>query len=903
MAKIKTGKDFIREAISIRYAPSEWTPDELNAHIQERFDTGRQINNLRVTDITEKTILGSPENYDFIKTMNQLDRVIENEADPVKKAMAMAVRRVCFPEFNTIIEDKLLGSIKELKDEIINDPENSVSETAIKEFEARVAKAEESASRRQAAAPDTADYADMSHDEQLSLIRMLVGSFMDNSACRDMNGKVIRETHAMKQLIKRVNDCAKEIAEKIDGNKKADFKPADDREKADFDALRKQVKEMSAGSKSEFMNDVNKFNTLTHFSLIDTTPHYDSAVLRLDKSPFFTTTAESFVEKQKTKGLSNIELEWGESSIDYMVEALYTADELRDLKLAGIDPAMGILIDEKPFNWNLPEKKREIVSAQRKCEIVSQAMQGKKIDVAKYVPNGHGGYMPVTPVPVKTDLSMKTEKRSIWTILKQIFGFAVTIRDKVAKANKKARDYQAHPEKSYGTTAEQRSNESMRLREKDEIRKKTMDMMDMDFFGSLYPSDGTIEEKKNAISRGINKDSVYSDINNKPISIVRTLERTGSRVDLATLYGMSKGHTLEEMMADTPEGKNIRMQTGREFIEEIKVCELEKFAKDNELNENAKDTRDLYNKFILDKVQNVEMICAKSGEQLAQIPLPKPDPNNIEEFAKDYDKLSWIGSFAKDIEQGYKTLTVNKLAPTDEAVKNIYNRTSATHDYVGALNESAAKLYFPLIFYSDYVKSDEYVFSKNLMDNKIDAASKSKAFLTFFKEESEGINTINDLNNSKLCADTLAFSVICTGMTPGADKELYTREVVDYLPSKTPDHSSIVVDQKKKQVTVFGNVIDYSECYDEAVTLIGSLKSGIAKYDDILEENQRDLPLPERIEAIKAAQARAKANEMKADNKEKISLAELTGSKASVTAKPREAAPKEKALNIGGIGK
>ena len=77
----------------------------------------------------------------------------------------------------------------------------------------------------------------------------------------------------------------------------------------------------------------------------------------------------------------------------------------------------------------------------------------------------------------------------------------------------------------------------------------------------------------------------------------------------------------------------------------------------------------------------------------------------------------------------------------------------------------------------------------------------------------------------------------------------------------------------------------------------------------MLPENQRTLPVSERIAAVKAFQEEAAANkakvmsEIQVHTKEKMSFSELLGDKTrDVTAKPKEQSH-EKTLEAGGLTK
>ena len=204
---------------------------------------------------------------------------------------------------------------------------------------------------------------------------------------------------------------------------------------------------MNAREQLSFTTNVKNAAGLASFTALGAAPNRTELDLTLEKNPIADITAEDFVRKQAAGTLSYSEIEWGESNIDHMLEGLYTIDELKALKRAGIDPAMGISADGEYFKWhNEPSIEIKNLSmletAKKKCEIVSKAINGGKLDVCKFTPDGKGGYTLSDPMPIKTDLSMKTEKRSFWTWLKQLFGIEVSIKDKVMEANKAPREYQ-----------------------------------------------------------------------------------------------------------------------------------------------------------------------------------------------------------------------------------------------------------------------------------------------------------------------------------------------------------------------------------------------------------------------------------------------------------------------------
>lgn len=920
MARINSGEDFIKEAIRIGYnGQGAWTEDEWNSQIQERFNANRNIYNFRIREVTEKSILGATDNYfGLIKMMNQLDRIIVNETDPVKKTMAMAVRHVAFPKCEQIIENNTLESIKSFRDEIIHD--NEVSAKAIQEFDARVAVSNRAtsgsaANARNGVDPNDAHFEDIPSGEQLVVLQTLIGSFMDKNICRDANGQIRRENQSMKDVLGEINRRAFEIMGDAAGMGRSGIRPINDAEKADFAALKEQFKGLDAAGKTAYTEKVANFYGLRSYANMDITPKVNSLTLSLDKNPVVQTTAEAYVEKQKNGTLSFAEIEWGESNLDYMVEGLYTADELKNLKRAGIDPAMGILVDGKSVNFNSRGTPTMLDSAKKKCEIVSSAMQGAKIDVTKFVPDGRGGYTSGNIVPVKTDLSMNTERRSIWTILKQLFGFIVTLKDKITQANKEVRDYQFDPENAATISTAKKAANAAQIRAKLSEKSDFSTSMDLDFYGDIYPTNDPNVDKHDAISEGILKDKTFSNstLSKSPTDdILKTMGRIPSRVNVAVFYGMSKGHSYEDMTANTPEGRTLRRQIGRDFVEEFKVCKLDEYAQQKNLDPTNDDTIKQYRTFVLGKMQNLETILAKGCEEFVKLPIPKLDPNDHAQFAENLTKLDSITKMAKDVSQSFENLTTNTLAPSDPTAMRISDRTAAVFTFASSQLEPIIHLGKLNDIYLAFIKSDDYLNpeGKDTPLFIIDGAAKAKASLTYFKENSEGVNTIDDLNkNKELNLQVVTMAWVSNAPDPSITKDIAEKELKYYLSSDDPNLKPIIIDPQSKKVDAFGAIFDYQGMYNEVKTTSDEFTMGIDRYTQMLPENQRTLPVSERIAAVKAFQEETAANkakvmsEIQVHTKEKMSFSELLGDKTrDVTAKPKEQSH-EKTLEAGGLTK
>lgn len=907
MAKIKTGEDFINEAIARAFDTREnWTEEQWNEQIQKRFDKGRDIDLLRVTDAADKSLLGAPDDHlEAIKMMNRLDRYIENENSASNRIMAIAARHVVFPKYEQILRNNTLELIKSFRNEIINDPQNTVSDKAIREFDESVNAANKANFVNTEAlqgtdAGDKLKFNEIPSTTQHAILYTIMGSFLDRDICRNKDGQVLVESQAMKDILKEVNDCAKDFFGAINNEKGKEFKPNDEREKADYDFLKSRFEVLNDQVKTKCRASIENFSTLENYANMDITPRIKELTLTLDKNPIVKTTVESFVDKQKNGNLTPAEIEWGESNIDYMVEALYTSDELRNLKKAGIDPAMGILVDGKRLDWNSVNNPSLQDKAKLKCEIASKAMQGAKLEVTKYDFDGFGKYVPGETVPVKTDLSMKTERRSLWTIISQIFDFIFKRNDKSKQTEQGEYDI----DQSKIPSREKREEESAKLNKTlDDYTDKGM-KMDIDFFGDIYKAEGSPDQKRDAISAGIIADCDYTTSKSEVGAILRTMGRSASRTNIAIFYGLSRGNSLDDIIADTPEGEALRKQIGRELVDVFKVCKIDEFAKQNKIDPESEETRKQYDKYILGKFENLEKVYAKGCEEFVKLPIPKLDPNNHTAYINNIEKNELMASLAKDIEQVFVPLQKIELDTTNPEVKSTLDRTSAVYN-------SALKTIMPVMMisktaenFTKFMKSDDYInLGQNVDVVNIALAAKAKSILTYFVNNSDGIETIADLNkNEDLCT-----SVIALGYGSAGPDGILPQKIADmeakYIAAESDEPKLVYYDPEKKIFNNFNTiVVDFSDDIKRTKNDSAEFQSRMNQFDAFLSDKEKSLPLSEKLDAIKEYQkAQLKLN---APHGEKISFKELVNTKQTITAKPKEAVKvKEKSLDMNGMKK
>lgn len=917
--KVKNIDEFIREALGFIHGDEaeKLSKKSWNEQVKERYYTNRNLYSYRINDFKTSDLVGRNGNYfQLINSMNRFDKIIENMADPVQKAMGIAVRHFIFPEFEKCVKD---GQIQEIKACMSELKENfEIPAEVSREFRGLVKASDRNISgdMKKVIANKCVDlhYGDVPQEDRLNTLNVLMSTFSDRNIFTGFDGKKrVNQTQPMTDILEIVNGNAEEILKIAKGEKSDAFKKATPEEERDLASIKDIYKKMGPAEKEAFENSVRGFTKIENYANMDITPNVTTANLVFDKNPIVDLTAESFVEKQKSNDLSPTETEWGETNIDRMVKALYTDDELKTLEKAGIDPAMGILVDGKAVNWNeeiktptLSFRFNEIKkNADTKCAIAAKAMEGAKLDVCKFVPDGHGGFTNGPIVPVKTDMSMNTETRSFWTILKQLFGFVVTLKDKVKVANEAQRDYQIDPANAKTVSAARRSAEVTQIRNALARHSDNMSKLDLDFFSGAY--NAYDKNRLEKINEGILKDLTYTDYNGVERPALKTMGCNSSRANLAIMYGMSKGYTYEELTDKSADGANLRSRIGKEFVSEIKMMTYDEFAKSSNVEKNDV-TRDAYNRYLLDRVQNIEKVCANSYDELIKQPITRLDPSNHREFTDNFIKQYALGKMAMDFSQSYATLKENKIAPTNGEAQKVTDRAGAVFDFTSGRIQPFIKLQGCLESYLWYMSSDTYLREKtdNITAKTKDGifaycSGKAKGILSYFYNESDDMKTVADyLDNKKVGYEVAALSFVMGDIPDGLGDKACEAFAKYYLPSENPDFSLVMINDDTHVMLNQGIAERYgTTVYNPIKETMHEFETAMDKYEELLTDKEKELPFLEKYDAI-ARKTSINAIERKENVNERISFNDLfENNTPTALAKKPEAA--EKSMSMVGM--
>ena len=760
MAKktIKNFEDFKRIAAEKAFGEkAEFSQKMWEESLKLRYENDEI--SFRVSDFDNGNIIRDKGVLELFANMERLDDYIKNEKDLANKTAAVATRHVISAGLNDLLNQYTYSGIDEVYDKIAE--EYDISEEVAQAYQNTRNQYLQASENRDENIPLTeASLGQLNAQEKTDVYNKVVSSFFDTEVWKDENGNVIQPGKAANEVLGKVTDYALQMDNDavLGDNEYHQVSVYDDEfEKEYVEELTKEfASERDIFKVSEIAERIRDFkDNFVDFSTTGNRQDLDEVYLTLDKSPLADIRMEEFVKNQKADKLSHIELDWAESNFDRMVNSLYTKDELRALKQAGIDPAMGILVDGKPVNWygkgshefetyfrgNTP-----LENAKVKAEIVSKALQGSKIDICKYKTNDKGEVESDKIVPVKTDATIKERKWSFIRWLMEVFNFRskTEMLDKIKDANESKRDYTDYynqkreyekqvvegktgieaPEKPKAIADAERRVVTTKARAVSAMEKEYYDRFSKDFFGEIAV-DGKVfrgHHLQNAFQ--------YTGADGAEYAALKTMDRKPTVVNMALLYGMSKGHPLNEML--DIKNSELRKKLGQEFVEELHVKsydwylestnkdlykqfqelkeiweeedkekseeakkakqagktekaeetkkekearvrkdadKLEREARKAAIMNNLKDSQKSYGKYLIDRREKLERFCLESAEALKKQPISVVSPFDTEAFIQNYPMLSMMGSMAKDWSQSFAIFEREKIKDGDKEVK------------------------------------------------------------------------------------------------------------------------------------------------------------------------------------------------------------------------------------------
>ena len=779
--------------------------------------------NYNVKDFANQELMGRTGNsVEAFNLISRLDREIESGTSPSKKAAAIAVRRVVAPMLYDIAECKTFEAADAFRSKI--EQEYEISPKLEEELADMKARARTTIDGLNGADPKTASKISyLSSNQKIDLIASLVNTFFDRDA-----GKQLSETPVMKELMEMVSKEVNTVSKSIAGEKGYSFKPMDDIDKKDYESLKSTYKKMNNSDKQGFSVRSAAFTQLKGFANMGIAPNLTQANLVLENNPLVDISAETFFMNQKLNELSFTEIEWGEATIDRMVRSIYTDDELRKLKSADIDPAMGIMVDGKPLSFYSDkdgQRKSPLDTAKTKCEMIARALDGATLSVSKFVPDGKGGFEAGTIVPVKTDFSMKTEKRSFMQWLKQTLGFEPSIKSRIKKANEVDKRADAPALRSAEAESAKKVADSIKMRKAIDANKELTNKLDSDFFDDSFKATLGEENYANKLNFALGKSMTFTNESNQKSLLFNHLDKKPRRVNLLLCYGLSKGYSMEQLTHE--DNKELRTQLGAEFLQTFGMQTYDEFAKSKGL-EQGDETRKQYNKYLLEKREKAEIFCANAYEALRNIKVPSIDCNNLSEVAEKGPWVSRLGNMTCDFVQAVDTLTRNRIAPSDPAISAAAERSKNLYNYIYYKTLPLQEIGKSMRTFTNHVASETYTtMPSELKSNEklnIQRAAIGKTVLNYLGQQRA--STFSDImDNDNLSNTITGIDLTTTNMGANYSDDVY-RNLNDFVAT---GKNSPAIDANTKELSIADEKINYSASYTASQTL---LNKSVNKYNE-----------------------------------------------------------------------
>ncbi len=584
------------------------------------------------------------------------------------------------------------------------------------------------------------------------------------------------------------------------------------------------------------------------------------AVLNINQGKNLKVYADEFIEKAALDiadtRLSKEELDWGAKCIDDMISGLYTAEELSKLKEAGIDPAIGILIDGKPADlYGTGKKFTSVVKVDNsagKSKILANVLQGKEIAVTKFGFDENGNLKPQETVPVTTNLSknIKEKKTGFFRRILEALGLRSSdLSQRVEKANNSERNYDnlyqettpnqeetakfkndlaaakekvaqnqlndinvKVPSKPKTLSVAERQAITARIASESVKLAKLRRQMDLDFFGDQFKQEDG-KTNNNFISSQIEKKFklTYIDKNgraSKTSSLVG-LAAIPRRTNLAIFYAMTQGISLDEITK--PENSALRKEMGKKFVEEMGTMTFDEFAKKNNLEKGLDDpeTKKAYREYYLNHSAKIEKFMCKSYDALRAESIDFPDPNDYNDIIQKFGKFEFMGSFAQDLTQAVNIYPIERNAfdKNDPTSLDASQRLFAVCKYVNSEVGKFTAAHSPASHYLSFLASPAFASSGEYTNNigGINLASQGKAALQFFHDEiNNNVDCLARLfDNDDLSKKSMLFTASSESLF--GNKNLADSALNNFLCTNDPEMKTVVYDANTNKVVFFGN--------------------------------------------------------------------------------------------------
>lgn len=284
-----------------------------------------------------------------------------------------------------------------------------------------------------------------------------------------------------------------------------------------------------------------------------------------------------------------------------------------------------------------------------------------------------------------------------------------------------------------------RQADQIRMKEGVEARQRSIKANDAAFFGWLADPNGAAEytpEVEAALCERVPKafeirispeDREALKINTEIYAPVVVIQRPDSRGSVVSLYAMTQGMTLDEVLSTDPSLNEEKTAIGKRFVEEFKILGKEEF-----LQRNGADAD--YRTYFEQRRQEIGKLYETLHEQFTNLPSAPFLDTSIEGIAENYKKLDFIASCAQNINQ-----TVNP------DIRSQYVKDSKELDEQRTVIAGTAK---SLTYYADFLSEERYINPDYERDKtRVQTISGYKEIFEKVPEKCQGTETVWEMKD------------------------------------------------------------------------------------------------------------------------------------------------------------
>ncbi len=423
--------------------------------VSARYERNANIYNSRMTDFTSEDKVGMNDNmFVALNQFRRVDDMAENvNFNPALAAMMMGMSNAGAAHYKDASAKQLFPvlepSISQLEEKY------EIPAAVKREFKVQ---ADEVAHTMSMLETDTTELPLEQYPiaERINVVCCGLKTFYDSTAFIGENNRPLPITRAVKQLFAEASTKGAQLLKAAMGT--GDYQPINQQEEKQIATLRRMTEGFTERMKQAATEQIYQYALPKSLIYEPLSVEPSRISLKLEKNVILRDmTVESFTEKCGLGNLSRPEKEWGEATVDRMLDQMYSANEMKQLKSAGVEPATEIYVDGKPAldlttgrmvemdGHEMPETFRMRFAAAQprledyaelKCAITAASLEGKAVDVTKLRVNPEGEvHRSDTTISVNVQNDMKREPVSLWHRFLRFLGLEKAAEDKSLESN------------------------------------------------------------------------------------------------------------------------------------------------------------------------------------------------------------------------------------------------------------------------------------------------------------------------------------------------------------------------------------------------------------------------------------------------------------------------------------